>query len=59
MVVPAAAAMLKNRTAYQFCCDGRGSDMVLLSTLSHTGCAAHMCVHETCSMDPVQQAICR
>jgi hypothetical protein len=54
MIVPAAAAMLKNRTAYQFFCDGHGSDMVLLSTLSHAGRAAHICVHETCSTDPVQ-----
>jgi hypothetical protein len=54
MIVPTAAAILKNRTAYQFFCDGRGADMVFLSTLSHTGYAAQMCVHATCSMDPVE-----
>jgi hypothetical protein len=58
MIVPAAAAILKNRTAYQFFCDGRGADMVFLSTLTHAGYAAHMCVHATCSMDRVQYAIC-
>lgn len=38
------AAILKDRTAYQFFRDGRGADMVSLSTLSDTGEATRMCM---------------
>ena len=37
MVVPMTAAILKDRTAYQFFRDGCGADKVFLSTLSDTG----------------------
>jgi hypothetical protein len=51
MIVPATAAILKSRTAYQFFCAGRGEGMVLLSTLSGTGYAARMCMYPTCSIN--------
>jgi hypothetical protein len=51
MIVPTTAAILKNRTAYQFFCDGRGGDMLFLSTLSCTTYPVRMCRHETCPID--------
>lgn len=44
MIVPATAAILKNRTAYHFFCDGRGAGMVFLSMLSDARYAAWPCM---------------